>query len=121
MRFPDFPNLSSPSIHFPTHLSPLSHTHSLLSHHLPCLPHVSLILFSQNSVLFAGNNVETTQLYICVRHRLVLPSLTNPMEGILGDLELLFSVSIKKKRRERLPQASLDNVPIQTTGYTLRC
>ena len=38
MGFPDFPNLSSPSIHFPTHLSPLSHTHSLLSHHLLCLP-----------------------------------------------------------------------------------
>ena len=69
MGFPDFPNLSSPSIHFPTHLSPLSHTHSLLSHHLLCLPHVSLTLFSQNSVLFAGNNVETTQLYIRVRQR----------------------------------------------------
>ena len=40
MGFPDFPNLSSPSIHFSTHLSPLSHTHTLLSHHLLCLPHV---------------------------------------------------------------------------------
>ena len=65
MGFPDFPNLSSPSIHFPTHLSPLSHTHSLLSHHFLCLPHVSLTLFSQNSVLFTGNNVETSQLYPC--------------------------------------------------------
>ena len=62
-----FPNLSSPSIHFPTHLSPLSHILSLLSHHLLCLPHASLTLFSQNSVLYAGNNVETTQLYIHVR------------------------------------------------------
>ena len=35
--------------------------------------------------------------------RLVLPHLVNPMEGVLGDLELLFSVSIKKKQRERLP------------------
>ena len=35
--------------------------------------------------------------------------------------KLLFSVSIKKKRRETLPQLSLDNVPIQTTGYTLCC
>ena len=56
-----------------------------------------------------------------VGSRLVLPRLANPVEGVLGNLQLLFSVSIKKKRRERLPQASLDNVPIQTTGYTLRC
>ena len=37
---------------------------------------------------------------------LILPILANPMEGVLGDLQLLFSVSIKKKQRERLPQAS---------------
>ena len=53
--------------------------------------------------------------------RLILPILANPMEGGLGNLQLLFSVSIKKKQREKLPRASLDNVPIQTTGYTLRC
>ena len=52
---------------------------------------------------------------------LVLPRLANTMEGILSDLELLFSISIKKKQREKLPRASLDNVPIQMTGYTLRC
>ena len=53
--------------------------------------------------------------------RLVLPLLVNPVEGVLGNLQLLFSVSIKKKQREKLPQALLDNVPIQTTGYTLHC
>ena len=52
---------------------------------------------------------------------LILPLLANPMEGSLGDLQLLVSISIKKKQRERLPQLLLDNVPIQTTGYTLRC
>ena len=29
--------------------------------------------------------------------RLILPILANPMEGVLGNLQLLFSVSIKKK------------------------
>ena len=52
---------------------------------------------------------------------LVFPCLENSVEGILGNLQPLFSVSIKKKQRERLPQESLDNVPIQTTGYTLHC
>ena len=51
----------------------------------------------------------------------ILPCLEDPVEGILGDLQLLISISIKRKRRERLPQVSLDNVPILTTGYTLRC
>ena len=32
-----------------------------------------------------------------VSGHLILPRLMNPVEGILGDLELLFSVSIKKK------------------------
>ena len=58
---------------------------------------------------------------VMVSGRCVLPVLVNPVEGILGNLELLFSVSTKKKRRERLPRVSLDNVPIPTTGYTLRC
>ena len=40
---------------------------------------------------------------VMVCSRLVLPILTNPMEGILGDLEFLFSVSTKKKQREKLP------------------
>ena len=53
--------------------------------------------------------------------RCILPCLEDPVEGILGDLQLLFSVSIKKKQREKLPRALLDNVPIPTTGYTLRC
>ena len=51
----------------------------------------------------------------------VLPILTNPMEGILGNLEFLFSVSTKKRQREKLPRSLLDNVPIQMMGYTLRC
>ena len=58
---------------------------------------------------------------VMVCSHLILPILANPMEGGLGNLQLLFSVSIKKKQREKLPRASLDNVPIQTTGYTLRC
>ena len=32
--------------------------------------------------------------------RLVLPLLADPVEGVLGDLQLLFSISIKKKQRE---------------------
>ena len=52
--------------------------------------------------------------------RLVLPLLANPVEGSLGDLQLLVSIS-SRKQREKLPQVSLDNVPILTTGYTLRC
>ena len=52
---------------------------------------------------------------------LILPLLADPMEGVLGNLQLLFSVSIKKKRRERLPRALWDNVPTPTTGYTLCC
>ena len=52
---------------------------------------------------------------------LVLPLLADPVEGVLGDLQLLFSISIKKKQREKLPRALLDNVPIPTTGYTLCC
>ena len=56
---------------------------------------------------------------VCSRR--VLPCLENSMEGILGDLQFLVSISIKKKQREKLPQASLDNVPIPTMGYTLRC
>ena len=36
----------------------------------------------------------------------ILPCLENSMEGILGDLQLLVSVSIKRKRRERLPRVS---------------
>ena len=35
--------------------------------------------------------------------RLILPLLVNPVEGSLGNLQLLFSVSIKKKQREKLP------------------
>ena len=58
---------------------------------------------------------------VMVCSRLILPLLVNSVEGVLGDLQLLFSVSIKKKQREKLPRASLDNVPIRTTGYTLRC
>ena len=58
-------------------------------------------------------------LMVC--SHLVLPLLANPMEGSLGDLQLLFSVSIKQKQREKLPQSSLGNVPTQTMGYTLRC
>ena len=53
--------------------------------------------------------------------RLILPLLANPVEGSLGNLQLLFSVSIKKKQREKLPRVLLDNVPIQTTGYILCC
>ena len=56
-----------------------------------------------------------------VGSRLILPRLANPVEGVLGDLQLLFSVSIKKKQREKLPQVSWDDVPILTTGYTLHC
>ena len=56
-----------------------------------------------------------------VGSRLVLPCLTNPMEGVLGDLETSRQCFYKQKRRERLPQVSLDNVPIPTTGYTLCC
>ena len=52
---------------------------------------------------------------------LVLPLLADPMESGLGDLQLLVNVSLQEKQRERLPQASLDNVPIQTMGYTLHC
>ena len=43
---------------------------------------------------------------VMVGSRLVLPHLTNSVEGILGDLQLLFSVSTKKKQRERLPRVS---------------
>ena len=35
--------------------------------------------------------------------RRVLPCLEDFTEGILGDLQILFSVSIKKKQREKLP------------------
>ena len=52
---------------------------------------------------------------------LVLPLLTNPVEGVLGDLSTSLQRFYKQKRRERLPRVSLDNVPIPTTGYTLRC
>ena len=41
-----------------------------------------------------------------VSGRLILPCLMDPIEGVLGNLELLVSVSIKKKQRERLPRAS---------------
>ena len=53
---------------------------------------------------------------------LVLPVLVDPMEGSLGDLSNFSSAfPSRRKRRERLPLESLDNVPIQTMGYTLRC
>ena len=52
---------------------------------------------------------------------LILPGLADPMEGSLGDLETSRQCFYKQKRRERLPQVSLDNVPIPTTGYTLCC
>ena len=35
--------------------------------------------------------------------RLILPLLADPVEGGLGNLQLLFSISIKKKQREKLP------------------
>ena len=38
-----------------------------------------------------------------VCHHLILPLFSNPVEGSLGNLQLLFSVSIKKKQREKLP------------------
>ena len=39
------------------------------------------------------------------------------MEGVLGDLSNSPQRFSKQKRRGELPQSSLDNVPIQTTGY----
>ena len=53
--------------------------------------------------------------------RLILPLIADPVESSLGYLQLLFSVSIKKKQREKLPRSLLDNVPIQMMGYTLCC
>ena len=70
MGFPDFPNLF-PSFYPLSHTSISSFPHTLSSFPSSPVssPMFSLILFSQNSVLFAGNNVETTQLYIRVRQR----------------------------------------------------
>ena len=58
---------------------------------------------------------------VMVCSRLILPVLADPVEGGLGNLQISLQHFYKQKRRGKLPQASLDNVPIQTTGYTLRC
>ena len=51
----------------------------------------------------------------------VLPLLTNPMEGILGNLENSPQCFFKQKQRGELPRASSGNVPTQMPGYEPYC
>ena len=56
-----------------------------------------------------------------VSGHLILPLLADPMEGVLGNLQNSSQHFSKQKQRGELPQALLDNVPIQMMGYTLCC
>ena len=52
---------------------------------------------------------------------LVLPLLTDPMEGVLGNLENSPQRFFKQKRRGELPHMSSGSVPTQMMGYEPSC